>query len=109
MTKFSDISIGILVLIVIVAIIEICIIHKQERHYIEPYTQKDYISMRIEHYIENQKRKPAKLSSLIKSAKSGFLRGALLGLITYGVEGAVAGGLLLGIVNPIVMGIEHMI
>lgn len=109
MTKFADISIGILVLIVIVGIIEICIIHKNERHSIEYYTPKDYIAYRIEQYEESKKKKPPKLTTLIKSVKVGFIRGALLGLITYGVEGAIAGGLLLGIVNPIVVGFEHLI
>lgn len=113
MTKFRDISFGVLITLIIVAAIEIFLVN---RHYEEESKKKPPIDshdeyLRIKKHIERHamesKNKPVTVQQLYRSAKSGFLRGGILGLITFGIEGALAGGLLLGVVNPIVLGIEH--
>ena len=47
--------------------------------------------------------------SLIRSASTGAIRGAIMGMLLYGVEGAVTGGIVFAIVNPIIIGCEHLV
>ena len=116
MTKFDDVSLGILILLFIIAIIEIYYIYTAENYNneLELFNVNDNAhSVVTKHELKRvlsnhlEKKKTPSISGIIQSFKSGFLRGGLMGLTTHGLEGALVGGIVLGVVNPIVSGIEH--
>jgi len=50
---------------------------------------------------------PPSTKKIIKSIFTGAIRGALMGLLLNGVEGAITSALVLGTINPIITAIEH--
>jgi hypothetical protein len=53
-----------------------------------------------------EKNNTLKISCIIKSATMGALRGGITGFLINGLEGAVTGGIVLAIINPILTGAE---
>lgn len=117
MAKFSDLSIGIIILLLITIIIETYLIykhHEENQHFDintidlngDGIVSKSELKYILKQHLEKNKS-PIGLQGLLKSARSGALRGGLMGLMTHGIEGALAGGLMLGIINPLVSGLEH--
>jgi hypothetical protein len=45
----------------------------------------------------------------VKSSLSGAFRGALMGLLLNGVEGAITSAVVLGMINPIVTSVDYML
>ncbi len=64
---------------------------------------KAYIKKELERHAEN----PPQFRGVVKSAISGAVRGACTGLLLSGVEGAITSAIVLGMINPIITGIEH--
>ncbi len=62
----------------------------------------------IKKELDRRASTPPQFRGIIKSSISGALRGALMGLLINGAEGAVVGALVLGTINPIITGIDHM-
>jgi hypothetical protein len=121
MAKFNDISIGILVVMCIVVFIEAALIYYyyNVEHQIQSLDSLDLngdgvvsrseLKQILKMHLEKKKKTPPTIDHVLKSARSGVLRGGLMGLISHGFEGAIAGGLILGIINPMVAGIEHLL
>lgn len=57
--------------------------------------------------LELRSKTPPSFSGILRSAMSGALRGACMGLILNGVEGAITSAIVLGMINPIITGVEH--
>lgn len=57
--------------------------------------------------MERRSKSPPQFSSILKSSISGAIRGALMGLIINGIEGAITSAIVFGTINPILTGIEH--
>lgn len=117
MSKFSELSIGILVVMCLIVLIEAYIIYNYIEKEADILHQLDLngdgvVSRSELKYILNhhtKKKSTPSIDRLIQSARTGALRGGLMGLISHGIEGAVAGGLVLAVINPMVSGIEHML
>lgn len=114
MPKFKDISIGIYVVLVIVCLMELYYAYnapKTATYSIPPEHKKNYDKFKtyLALHAEEVKKRPASFQAMLKSIKTGFLRGMLLGLVTFSFEGALAGGLLYAVANPIILGIEHVL
>ncbi len=62
----------------------------------------------IKKELDRRASNPPQFRGIIKSSMSGAIRGALMGLLINGVEGATVGALVLGMINPIITGIDHM-
>lgn len=113
MPKFRDISIGIYIMLVFILLMEFYYIDNYHKKHPEDHSKHtaDYhdFKMHMKQHTEEIKQRPASTRAMIKSIKTGFLRGLILGLVTFSYEGALAGGLLYAIVNPLILGIEHKI
>jgi hypothetical protein len=92
MKSFDDISFEVLVVLVIIMI------------YI---TYLAYIEGRYLQYAV--KKTPATMYELVHSCKTGVARGCIMGLVTGGLPGAAVYGTVLGVVNVIITGTEHMV
>lgn len=63
----------------------------------------------IKRELEKKAKEPPKFRSILKSALSGLVRGGLMGLLlTNDLEGAATSALVLGMINPIITGIDHI-
>lgn len=71
---------------------------------ISPQEIKEYIKKEL----DRRSKRPPQFRGILKSALSGALRGAFMGLLLNGVEGAVTSAIVLGMINPIITGMEHM-
>jgi len=91
MKSFNDISISILVCLLLIVL------------YI---TYDAYIDGR--HLHGKVKKRPATMHELLHSCKTGVARGCMMGLIIGGVPSAAVYGTVLGVINVIVTGTEHM-
>jgi hypothetical protein len=92
MKSFDDISISILICLLLIVL------------YI---TYDAYIDGR--HLHGKVRKKPATMHELLHSCKTGIARGCMMGLVTGGVPGAAVYGTVLGVINVIVTGTEHMV
>jgi hypothetical protein len=119
MNKFGDLSIGALIVLFILVILEVY-------YYID---NTDYSELTLKSLdkngdgkvsrselrfylteVEKKKRmRVLKTSDIKRSIVGGVARGFLMGLILDSAEGGIVLGLILGIVNPILMGAEKMI
>jgi hypothetical protein len=117
MKSFNDISVNILVIIIIVVLIELWYIYTSEKEELldfiddndyTPISKAEFKKLLLDHY-KSKKNKKADLNTFLKSTKSGVLRGCLMGLVTGGVGGAMVYGTVLGIINPCITGIEHIL
>mgnify|MGYP003402320186 CR=1 FL=1 len=111
MPKFQDISISIYVILIFILIFQFYYTDSYHKRNPEDHSKHtaDYhkFKMNMQQHKEETKQQPATTSAMIKSIKTGFLRGLLLGLVTFSFEGALAGGFLYAIINPIVLGFDH--
>lgn len=69
----------------------------------------DELAYHIRKELDRKSKSPPSLYGLVKSAASGAMRGALMGLLLNGVEGAATSAIVLGLINPIITGVEFMI
>jgi len=70
-------------------------------------TKKEVIEF-INRELDNRAKRPPQFKGIVKSALSGAMRGAVMGLILNGLEGAAAGAIILGSINPIITSLEHI-
>jgi hypothetical protein len=68
---------------------------------------KKEVSDYIKKELERRSSSPPSTRGIMKSALSGVIRGGLMGLVLGGVEGAAASAIVLGLINPIITGIEY--
>lgn len=115
MKKFSDISIGALILFIVILVVRIYFIHTSETKPAsidELDLNRNGVVSRAElHYILKnhiQKKQPD-IESVMRSASSGALRGCLSGFLIGGTEGALTGAVVFAIINPIVSSLEHLL
>jgi hypothetical protein len=92
MKSFEDISVSVLICLVIVVLYITYMTYVEGRH-LHPKIQK----------------KPATMHELLHSCKTGIARGCIMGLVTGGVPGAAVYGTVLGVVNVIITGTEHIV
>lgn len=65
------------------------------------------IAHHIKKELDNNSRKPPKFWGIVKSCLTGLLRGFLMGLLLNGIEGATVTAISLGVINPIMVSIDH--
>ena len=116
MNKFKDISYAAVVILVIVLLLQIYIYSKDND---DPLKFLDYnrdgkvtkgeLKMYLKHIEEEKKRKKMELSDFKKSTCSGLIRGMLMGLILFDIEGGIVLGITLGVLNPLISSIEKNI
>jgi uncharacterized membrane protein len=119
MKSFSEISIGVLIILIITVLIETYIIHINRNKHIDELDEiiddhdTNIVNKRELKQIlkkhSNKKNTMTTINGLLKSCKSGVLRGCLMGLLTGGVGGAITYGTVLGVVNPVITGVEHFL
>jgi hypothetical protein len=66
------------------------------------------LSEHIKKEIERRSRSPPGFAGVLRSAVSGAIRGACMGLILNGIEGAITSAIVLGMINPIITSIEYV-
>jgi hypothetical protein len=106
MAKFSDIQIGVAIVLVVAFIIVIFYTWINEKYFMETHT---HILFKDKKYKKKEPRHPPRLTSVCKVVFTGFTRGFLAGYFVGGLEGACVGGLSLALINPIMTIIEHHI
>jgi F0F1-type ATP synthase assembly protein I len=119
MNKLDDISVGAVVILIGLIIIEVWfMIDDKDYEYItlqELDINKDGIVSRkeLKYYLTNmekaKKRQQLKTKDILRSVTSGVVRGFMMGLILGTFEGGVILGLTLGIINPILSGFENTV
>jgi hypothetical protein len=75
----------------------------------EVVRMQDQVPQHINDYFRLENRKKFTTSSLARSSISGFIRGALIGAIINGYDGAAVGGTVFAIINPILIGVEQIL
>ncbi len=63
----------------------------------------------IKKEIDERSKNPPGFRGIVKSSLSGAFRGALMGLLLNGVEGAITSAVVLGMINPIVTSVDYML
>lgn len=106
MAKFEDLCSGVFVCLCLAAII-IYMIHFQFEQYLVEKNGKliDMSTGRI--YEKKEQPYPLRIKALIRSSASGAIRGFLMGILIGGLEGALITAMTLGLVNPIMLTLEH--
>jgi len=87
MKSFNEISLTLFIIIFILLILEV-------------YYLRHSSAVRHENFSEEKVR---------KSIASGAIRGGLTGLLLYGIEGGLAGVAIMGVVNPVILGVESFL
>ena len=77
-----------------------------EPDFVDEDSNKDLASY-IKKEIHTHTSSPPTIKKIFKSMITGAVRGALMGLVLNGVEGAITSALVLGTINPIITSIEH--
>jgi hypothetical protein len=119
MNKLGDISVGAVILLIGLLIIEVWfMVDDKDYGYItlqELDINKDGIVSRqeLKYYLTNmekaKKRQQIKTKDVLRSVVSGIVRGFMMGLILGTFEGGIILGLTLGIINPILTGFENTV
>jgi hypothetical protein len=65
---------------------------------------KEYLKKEL----DRRSKSPPQFKMVMRSAMSGAFRGALMGLLLNGIEGAATSAIVLGMINPIITSIDHM-
>lgn len=113
MNKFTDISLAVFIVFVIVLLAIFYLLTDEENILEKADLNSDgYVTAdELKQYINSIERlkKDKKLTKIevFKCVISGFIRGFLMGLIIQDLEGGLALGFTLATVNPIMMGIER--
>ena len=67
------------------------------------------LAYHIKKEIDKQSKEAPSFKGIIKSFLTGIVRGIFMGLLLYGPEGALTSALVLGMINPIITSIEHLL
>ncbi len=79
---------------------------KDKHKYVKSAYHDKLVKKKI-HDTDLHYKKQTELSNIIKGTSSGMIRGALMGFLLYGVEGAVTSSIVLGLVNTYMVSIDH--
>jgi len=118
MNKFSDLSYGTVIILIIAVIIitHYCYIRQTDSspiHNLDLDGDGKVSRSELKHYLllleKERSKKRIHYFDIIKSMGSGFVRGLLMGLILQDFEGGLTLGLVLGLINPVLTGLEKMI
>jgi len=119
MNKLGDLSIGAVVLLVGLLIVEVWFMMDDQDYSNVTLQQldinKDGVVSRqeLKYYLTNVEKAKTKAQikskDIRKSIVSGVIRGFMMGLILGSFEGGLVLGLMLGIINPILNGFEKTI
>jgi len=82
--------------------------HEQKNNEEVPNDTKLVTRREMCKYIDLTSKKPPRFRTLIKSATSGAIRGAFMGLLLNGVEGAITSAIVLGMINPLITSFEYL-
>jgi len=111
MSALKDLYTGtFIVMFLLVIYIFIHYYKKEEEEIVDLNHDGQIGTSEIVHHIKKELDKsnhPPKFWMIVKSCLTGLLRGFLMGMLLNGVEGAVVTGISLGIINPIMLSIDH--
>jgi len=118
MKNFDEISIDILIALAIVVVFEIFILHyrSDETHHVDKIIDQSIVNHdtciskdELKEILKKNGIKKIKLLDVFKSALAGAVRGGLTGLLVHGVEGAITGAVVMSVINPFALFIEHSV
>lgn len=120
MKDFDAVPMEILIALAIISLIELIYHYNlpdedDEDEAIDPDLNKDGVVTRAELYetikqemIKKENRTP-KIRTFAKYASLGAIKGAITGLLAYGLEGAAVGAIVGCVISPAITGIEYML
>ncbi len=114
MKNFSELSVGILIFLVVVLLVEIYLAYSLEDDIdVIDYDNNNIITTEeFERYMRyKNKKEKTQISTvgILKSIFLGGLRGGITGALINGFEGAYTGAIVMGIINPIIIGAEALV
>lgn len=112
MAGLKDLYTGTFVVLFLLVIYVFVYYYKKEEDSIEDTDNDGSISTseiayHVKKELNNKSRQPPRFWTIVKGCLTGLLRGFLMGILLNGVEGAVVTSISLGIINPIMIAIEH--
>jgi hypothetical protein len=111
MASLKDLYTGTFIIMFLLVIYVFVHYYKKEEDEIEDLDHDGKIgTSEIIHHIKKELDKSSqqpKFWMIVKSCLTGLLRGFLMGMLLNGVEAAVVTSISLGIINPIMLSIDH--
>jgi hypothetical protein len=118
MNKFGDLSIGAVIALFMLVILEVYYIDNTDYYELtlnnldkdgDGKVSRSELKYYLTEVEKRKKMRVLKAGDIKLSVIGGLARGFLMGLILDSAEGGIVLGLILGIVNPVMMGVEKMI